>query len=997
MTDTTAPTTAPPCSAHGRAPRGTLVVMRRLFAAFPVVSFVNDRPAAPARLLPPLPAVLVALSVLLSAGSTLLVSCDNGGDDGGGEGEGEGEGDDGFDDLTVGVVGGLDDFDALAEAGPSSSALKVVLTRFGTGSERVRFLDSRHYALHDEFYWFRLLNGAAVDGLPDAPGALDAPVTTSHGPFSSVHEIVAWARVQAAAGVRLPLDLTFVDGGLRLYSPRFYNLALFNHPRSLGIATVLHFPFVDDDHPERWALELEFQDVPTEDELRTFLRVVGDALPAAIAERLVWITRSQAQEQLAATLPADLAARTISFSDVVVDGAKEVYSEGLTAGRVLVVHRGEEDKLLQARNTDVLVVDDVPDFLPACAALLTSQPQTALAHVNLLARNRGIPNAFVAGAIDDANLDQLGRVRAPVVVSARAPDDVVVRAIGEDAFATWRTLTTLPPTSVPPIDLTGVEPTYELSTLSFADSERWRPILGGKSTGFLALLDAHVVTVDRPLGVSIAPYVEHLQTTGLVPRLQAMLVDSTFVASVDVRRLVLEGPGAVPADVVDAFRRTHPEGNVLRDLVDDGGVTGVILSTPVAPSTLAAIDDALRANFGRYADTQALRFRSSSNVEDAEGFNGAGLYTSNSGFLHPASGQPSVEDALRETWASYWGSEAFEERRLANVEHLSGSMGCVVHANFPDDVERNNGVATFTVLPVQGQGPSAATGGFLLEVNQQAGSWSVTNPPPGSSHLPEIDRVTLAPGESAPRIERVAGSTLLPVGEHVLDDATLLSMFDDARTITQRWLAVDDAALSLSQRRTTLTLDLETRFVQAGWPALRSGLQLPSRLVWKQARTLEPAAVRVPQAVAQQPLPRDVLSRARRIERRVCAGENVTVTVVEATTDPALFPDMGFAVEPFTSFVIVDEPTGARRSALHTAYVSVDHPVVDDARWSLDIAIDDARVATLHLAQIVIDEEGHVRVQDDVGGVIDDQTTCERTLLYAAPADFLQSLLDEAS
>jgi hypothetical protein len=723
-------------------------------------------------------------------------------------------------------------------------------------------------------------------------------VSTTHGPFSSIDDIVVWAQAEVAAGRRLPLDLQFVEGGLRLYSPRFYQLALFNEPRTLGLATVLHFPALDDAHPERWALELEFQDVPTEAELRTFLRVVGDALPDEIRAKLVWITRSAAQEEFASTLPADLAARVISFADVIVPGAREVYSEGLTAGRVLVVRRGEEETLREARNTDVLVVDDVPDFLPACAALLTSQPQTALAHVNLLARNRGIPNAFIAGAVLDPNLDQLGRVRAPVVVRARAPNDIVVQAIGEDDFATWRTLTTVTPTAVPPIDLSGVEATYDLSTLSFADAEGLRPILGGKSAGFLALQNAGVVTVDRPLAISIAPYVEHLQTSGLVPRLQGMLVDQGFVGSAAIRRLVLDGPESVTPDVLDAFRRANAPGNVLRDLVDDGGVTGVIRDTPVAPPTLSALEDAVEEHFGRYADTQALRFRSSSNVEDAEGFNGAGLYTSNTGYVRPGPDEPSVEDAVRATWASYWGSEAFEERRLAQVDHLSGSMGIVVHANFPDDLERNNGVATFTVLPVVGQGDDASAGGFVLEVNQQPGSWSVTNPPPGSPHLPEIDRVWQGPLDASPHIDRVAGSTLLPEGEHVLDDGTLLQMFHDAQRVTSLWLDTIDAGLSPSQRRSTLTLDLETRFVAPGWPALRSGLQRPARLVWKQARTLEPSAARVPSSVAQQPLPRDILARARRIERHVCTGQRLTLAVVEALTDPALFPDMAMPRRP---------------------------------------------------------------------------------------------------
>ena len=39
--------------------------------------------------------------------------------------------------------------------------------------------------------------------------------------------------------------------------------------------------------------------------------------------------------------------------------------------------------------------------------------------------------------------------------------------------------------------------------------------------------------------------------------------------------------------------------------------------------------------YGDYAVETALRFRSSSSVEDIEGFNGAGLYTSYTGYLHP--------------------------------------------------------------------------------------------------------------------------------------------------------------------------------------------------------------------------------------------------------------------------------------------------------------------------------------------------------------------------
>ncbi len=933
---------------------------------------------------------LLALGLLLSGSS-----CD--GTQGEAEGEGEGDVDDGFADHTLPSLGDVAAYAAVAAVGPSSESVKLVITRFGADNARLRFFDSAFYGLHDEWYWFRLLNGAGIEGLATPA---DAPLTTSHGPFASVREIFDWATTERAATRELPLDLTFVEGGERLYSPRFYDLALFDKPRELGIATLVHFPAVTGTREEIWALELEFSDTPNADDLRVFFAQVEAAVGAEIGAHLLWITRSRAQEEIAQGLPDDLRARTISFADVVVPGQIEVYAEGLTAGRLLSVRRGDEALLATTRATDVLVVEDVPDFLPACAALLTAKPQTALAHVNLLARNRGIPNAFIAGVDVDANLDQLARVRAPVIVSAHhvegGVDTLVVKAMDESDFTTWRSLTAAAPAAVPAIDLSGVDDVYDLQALDFADADALRPILGGKSTGFLALLDAGVSSVDTPQAISIKPYQEHLTTTALEPRLVAMLEDRSFQGDVTVRKLVLEGPAAVDPAFVAAFRAGRPAGNVLRDLVDEGGVQGILLNTPMAPSTLASILDALELKFGRYADEQGLRFRSSSNIEDAEGFNGAGLYTSNTGRLHPDNDDDDVEAAILLTWASYWGAEAFEERRLAAVDHLSGSMGVTVHANFDDRFERNNGVALFTVPPAVG-------GPFVLEVNQQEGALSVTNPPPGSPHLPEIDRVILDAGAALPHIERARDSTVLLPGDHVLDDDTLLQMFDDARTLTERWLAVDNAALPSAQRRSTLTLDFETRFVEPGWPALRSGLQREARLVWKQARTLEPTSTRAPAAVQGLPIPKDILARARRVVRHSCEGDSVAVFVTEVVTDVALAPDMGFALEPFTSFVIVDvkedapeigAAAGTRRSAVHTAFASVDHPTIASGAdpWSIDIEIADDRQATLQLQHIAVDEAGTVIVEN--GGTLSSSSTCESTLVFAAPAGFLAGLLE---
>jgi hypothetical protein len=194
------------------------------------------------------------------------------------EGEGEGEGEE-FPDHTVRSLDTVEDYEAIAEDGPSSTALKFVITRFLTADENVRFLASDFYILHDEWWWFRLMNGARIDGVNVAP----VDVGRS---FDTVQDIVSWARARPAD--TLPLDLTWVQDGSRLYSPMFYQLALQVSPKVLGIGTVLHFPArpnVDPPLSEQWAIELEYSHVLDETEMQHLLDVVEAALPSEIGDR----------------------------------------------------------------------------------------------------------------------------------------------------------------------------------------------------------------------------------------------------------------------------------------------------------------------------------------------------------------------------------------------------------------------------------------------------------------------------------------------------------------------------------------------------------------------------------------------------------------------------------------------------------------------------------------------------------------------------------------
>jgi hypothetical protein len=95
--------------------------------------------------------------------------------------------------------------------------------------------------------------------------------------------------------------------------------------------------------------------------------------------------------------------RIVRFSELVPAGQVDVCNEGITAGRLLLLEEGGRG-FGDATSGDIVLTEHVPDILPPAAALITSNPQTALAYVNLLARNRCISNASQAGVLEDPGI-----------------------------------------------------------------------------------------------------------------------------------------------------------------------------------------------------------------------------------------------------------------------------------------------------------------------------------------------------------------------------------------------------------------------------------------------------------------------------------------------------------------------------------------------------------------------------------------------------------------
>jgi hypothetical protein len=681
----------------------------------------------------------------------------------------------------------------------------------------------------------------------------------------------------------------------------------------------------------------------------------------------------------------------LSYADVSVPGETVVYTSGIVAGRLRAFR--ELSLLADSSPEDILLLGALPEYLPQARGLVTAIPQTPLAHLNLLAKSRQIVNAYRGGVLDDPDVHDLVRSRAPVVLLA---EDGRLRfhRITEQQYQSWQGLLRSDPPLVPSVSANGVAYIVDLGQVEEAEAPGLAPFIGGKAVGMLHLLRGlgpgtrangtgtlRADVPDRPLAITVRGYREHLAP--MLPELLALLADPNFLRFKKLRFLALEGvPEFVrkfPSKKDRALAQSYEEPRAVGPIaavVRQGGVRYKVRHAPLPALLKAELDQVLRQHFSGYSAEQGLRFRSSSTVEDIEGFNGAGLYDSSTGYLSPrkaaggASKRPSVADAVRKTWASYFSAEAFEERHQNRIEHLSADMAVLVHARFDDALEQANGVFTFTVSPSANE----------LAVDAQPGAVSVTNPPTDRVVIPESTRVSGKRG--ALSIQRKTLSSLVKAGERVLNDAELAELFELAQSLTLAQLKQGNAGVAPAQQRRALLMDFEFRRVAAGWPALEQGRK-PARFVVKQMRPLE-ASPHVGPELRASPIPRDVLARARRIEWQLCRGAELELSALRVFTDPDALPDLGYSRTPLLAALGVAR--GAQPARVFTHLEQRSTRVADEGMTvellpglSLSRVQVASGVATLGFAD---------------GKLQRVPVKCEIRLDYAEPRELLRSFLD---
>jgi len=595
----------------------------------------------------------------------------------------------------VGRIADLEEFFSLAQSAPSRSwKVKFVITDFlerlpgAVESTRgVRWLDSTFYDLHDEWYWFELLNGREVQG------SLQQPVEGMS--FEVLNDVYTWLAGQDAGN--LPLQLRVADDG-RMYSNDFYDLA-FNRPRAYGLGSVVYVPTTGtaggaDDGA--WLLELAYVDEPTEAEVETFFDRLAATLPEEISSRLELVARSPQQRGLGLGT---------TYVQVNPRDPASVHKEAIAIGRLRLVGP-DGDGLGAVEGDDIVLLTQAQGWLPPSAGVVSAEVLGPDAPERILAGWRGVPVVEYFDLAEDLDLWQLERVNARAVILARGGRLEVVPVTAAD-YESWHRLPGSVIVQPPRVTIDEGPSVFAVSALvqdvtSQADLEGLQPLIGGVGVQLVTITEAASLrTPDRVLIISTSPYVRHMAQFS--QELALLLNHEEFTGSMRIRYLLLEGRNAYEQRFrtetdrarLSEFTGRHPPGSDLGRIVVAGGLRSLIESQPVDPTHLEDIETALGDQYGAGWQDRVL-YRPSSTAAGLGGFRSL---------------VPDSAGSIVRAWSSYWSGAAFEERHWAGIDHLMGAVAVVVYPAFAPQDPTEKQTFAYSVLPPSEANPF----GFALD------------------------------------------------------------------------------------------------------------------------------------------------------------------------------------------------------------------------------------------------------------------------------------------
>jgi len=451
--------------------------------------------------------------------------------------------------------------------------------------------------------------------------------------------------------------------------------------------------------PDIWALEIAPYDTASADMITKLYEAVRQQV--YFGSKLAFHPTSEAVEAVAKKLPGSVAIATTAQIFAKID--YQPLNNGEAFGQLRFV-KSAEIETAYAGFRDIVVLDSTPDNISVVAGIISGDFQTPLSHINVLARNRGTPNMGLRNAFTDPALRALEGKWVHLTVGSFEYTLTEVTAAEADA---WWEAHKPQPRQIPAMDLTvtdlrDVEYVVDNPTVpTKASMQKAISAFGAKTAGYGVLRNTEGVPTRQAFGIPVFFYDQFMRQNGFYDRVNTLRADPDFRDKPAVRDAAL---AQLRAD---------------------------ILAAPVDADFQALLKTKLETDYPGLT----MRFRSSTNSEDLDGFPCAGCYDSHTG--DPKNWGVDVEtcntngnkncsvlQAIRKTWATIWKLRTFEEREYHSIDHTAVGMALLVHHNFVQ--EEANGVAV-TANPFD---PSGLVPGLYINV-QYGGGAEVVDPPPG--------------------------------------------------------------------------------------------------------------------------------------------------------------------------------------------------------------------------------------------------------------------------
>jgi hypothetical protein len=505
----------------------------------------------------------------------------------------------------------------------------------------------------------------------------------------------------------------------------FNTTEYFSPSRRFVLGALTHY-----EQPDKWVYEISPYDTASAALItETYTAIAQNAF---IGDELYFHPTSEAIAEVAADLPANV--KIISTAELFEGITYQPLNIAESYGQVrfyAATALSSGQAYLSFR--DIAVLDTVPNDISVAMGIITDAFQTPLSHVNVLSKNRGTPNMALAGAFTDPELRSLEGKWVRLSVSAY---DYTVEEVTKEVADIWWDENRPSTVQVPGADLAATDLRDDTAIIDLADTTRTLKVkikeatraYGGKAAHFGALSQIEGVPHPKGFGIPLYYYFQFMQQNGFDVRVQALLADAMFVD--------------------DAATRDRELARLRAEM----------MTAPVDPAFEAMLLAKLN---GEFANTR-MKFRSSTNAEDLDGFTGAGLYTSIAG--DPSDEDRPVLDAIREVWSSVWYFKAFEERSYRGIDHTAVGMAMLVHRSFPN--EEANGVA-LTNNPYDKSGLVPA-----FYINAQLGGASVVLPAAGVS----TDQFLHYFEQSGQPVVFIARSNLTSPGTNVLSAPQILAL-----------------------------------------------------------------------------------------------------------------------------------------------------------------------------------------------------------------------------